>query len=74
MSAVRFSNTYHASPIRVPMFFEKKHKKYVKNCLNYYNNSEMYTSKNIKNIHLIEQSNDIVSIMMYIIMTQTLQL
>jgi len=69
MSAIRFANTYRASPIRVPMYLEKTHRKYVKDCLSLQNNSEVYTSKKIKNVQVIDQSNDILSLMMYMIMS-----
>lgn len=68
MPAVRFSNTYRASPIRA-MYFEKNHKKYVKDYIDYHNNSEVYTSKKIKNIHTIDQNNKIFSMMIFIIMS-----
>lgn len=69
MSAIRFANTYRASPIRAPMYIEKNHRKYVKDCLSFQNNSEVYTSKKIKNVQMIDQSNDILSLMMYMIMS-----
>lgn len=70
MPAVRFSNTYRASPFRAPMYLEKNHKKYVKDCLSYQNNSEVYTSKKIKDTHIIEQSSNLIPLMMYIVMAQ----
>ena len=69
MSAIRFSNTYRASPIRAPMYLEKNHRKYVKNCLGHNNNSEVYISKKIKNVYLNEPYNDIFPWMMYICMS-----
>ena len=72
MSGIRFANTYRASPIRAPMYFEKNHRKYVKDCLEYQNNSEVYTSKKNKNIQMINQINDIIPLMMYIIMSNNI--
>ena len=69
MSAIRFVNTYRASPFRAPMYLEKNHRKYVKECLGFQNNSEVYSSKKNKNVHMIEQTNNILPLMMYIVMS-----
>ncbi len=69
MSAVRFSNTCRASPICAPMYLEKNHKKYIKKYINYQNNSEIYNSKKINNTNIVEYSNNIFPLMMYIIVS-----
>lgn len=68
--STHFNNTYSASPIRAPMFKKKNHNKYVKDYLNYHNNSEVYTSKKIKNYYMINQSYDMILLMMYLVMTR----